>query len=271
MERYRPSAVLRSLDSSRAQIARIYDHLLGGAYSFAVDRAAGERLKRLFPLGPQICMANRAFMLLATRSCAARGIPQFLDLGCGIPGAFTVHEAAQSVDPMARTVYVDHEPLAVVQTRSVLAGSRRAAAVHADLRSPDDVLTAPETRELLDFARPVALLLGAVLHFVGDGDDIGGVLDRYKSVLAPGSVLVISHLTADDHPEAVNGIAEVCEAAHSPLRLRSRAEFAELFRGFELAGRGIDYVSEWCPDLADAKLIAEPHWSMTYGAMGRKP
>lgn len=259
---------MRSLDSSRAQIARIYDHLLGGAYNFAVDRQAGELLKRRFPLGPQICLANRSFLLHAVRSCAAQGVSQFLDLGCGIPGALPVHEVAQSVNPLARTVYVDHEPLAVVQMRSVLTGSDQAAAVHADLRRPADVLDAPETRRLLDFGKPVALLCGAVLHYVGD-DDIG-VLDNYKSVLSPGSHLVVSHLTGDDHPTATEEIAEVCAAAGSPLRSRTRAEIAGLFDGLSLHERGVDYVSEWCRDVAHPRLLDEPHWSLVYGALGRK-
>lgn len=261
---------MRSLDSSRAQVARIYDHLLGGAYNFAVDRDAGERLKRHFPLFSQICLANRAFLMHAVRSCAERGVHQLLDLGCGIPGAFPLHEIAQGVHPLARTVYVDHEPLAVAQTSNLLADNARAAAVHADLRRPRDVLEAAETRQLLDFTEPVTVVFGGVLHFVLDSDDIGAVLGAYKAVLAPGSAMVVSHLTADDHPAAVAGVAEVGEQAGSPMRMRSKAEITDLFSGCTLEGRGVDYVSAWCPEVAHPALAAKPHWSLGYGAIGRK-
>lgn len=261
---------MRSLDSSRAQVARIYDHLLGGAYNFAVDRDAGERLKRHFPLFSQICLANRAFLMHAVRVGAERGVHQLLDLGCGIPGAFPLHEIVQNAHPSARTVYVDHEPLAVAQTRNLLAGNAQAAAVHADLRRPQDVLAAPETRRLLDFAEPVMVVFGAVLHFVLDSDDIDTVLGAYKAVLAPGSLLVVSHLTADDHPAAVAVVAEVGEQAGSPMRMRSKAEIVDLFTGCTLVGRGVDYVSAWCAEVAHPVLAAKPHWSLGYGAIGRQ-
>lgn len=268
MDVVRSDGLLRSLESSRAQIARIYDHLLGGAHNFAVDRAAGDRLKRLFPLGPQVCLANRAFLLRTVRSLAANGIGQFLDLGCGIPSARTVHEAAQTVNPAARVVYVDHEPVAVMQTRTVLADNEQAAAIHADLRRPSDVLRAPEIRRLLDFDQPVAVLLGAVLHYVGD--DAHSVLAHYSAGLAPGSALLVTHFTADDHPDLAAGLAEIFATAGAAMHTRSRAEVAGLFDGFRLSGRGVDYLPEWCPDVADERLVNQPTLAMTYGAVGHK-
>ena len=110
--------------------------------------------------------ANRAFLGRAVRYLASQaGIPQFLDIGSGIPTMANVHEIAQQAAPGARVVYVDNEEVAVLPSRAILARNPNAIAIQADLRRPAEILGNPHLRDLLDLSQPTALLLVAVLHF----------------------------------------------------------------------------------------------------------
>jgi hypothetical protein len=45
------------------------------------------------------------------RFLAGEGITQFLDIGSGLPTNRNVHEVAQQVNPAARVVYADIDPV----------------------------------------------------------------------------------------------------------------------------------------------------------------
>ncbi|WP_345368275.1 SAM-dependent methyltransferase, partial [Saccharopolyspora cebuensis] len=195
--------------------------------------------------------ANRAFLRRAVRYCLEDGITQFLDLGSGIPTVGNVHEVALAADERARVVYVDNEPVAVAHTRRLLEGEPRAAMVHADLRDTEAVLGAPEVTELLDFDRPVALLLVAALHYVGADDDPDALLARYTAALPPGSALVVSQVTMDQRdPDEVAEILEIFARTATPLTMRSRSEIRDLVHcaGWELVEPGLVWSPEWHPD-----------------------
>ena len=164
------------VDVNVPSAARIYDYSLGGAHNFAADRAAAHELFQAYPDAPLVGRANRAFLQRAVRFCYQRGITQFLDLGSGIPTVGNVHETAQELDPACRVVYVDNEPVAVAHTLQLLEGVPNAAIVHADIRDVDAVLGAPQTKSLLDFHAPIALMMVAVLHYISPEDDISGLI-----------------------------------------------------------------------------------------------
>jgi hypothetical protein len=147
-----------------ASAARVYDYLLGGSHNFAVDRRLAKQLLQLEPDAMRIAQDNRAFMGRALRWLAGQGIRQFLDLGSGVPTIGNVHEIAQEVDPQARVVYVDIDPIAVAAGQAAVAGNANAAAVQADLRDPQ-LLANPVVRALIDVDQPVGVLAVAVLHF----------------------------------------------------------------------------------------------------------
>jgi hypothetical protein len=75
--------------------------------------------------------------------------------------------------------------------------------IPADLRDVDDVLA--QAGRLLDFSKPVGLLLVAVLHNIGDSDDPAGIAARYLAALAPGSHVVISQSTDEFAPDQRRG------------------------------------------------------------------
>jgi len=228
--------------------ARIYDYLLGGKDHFPADRAAAEELVALVPEARAGARENRAFLGRAVRYLAAEaGIRQLLDLGTGIPAQGNVHQVAHSVALDARVVYVDNDPVVHVHANALLAEATTTA-VLADLRQPDRITQHPKTRELLDFTKPVAVLLVAVLHFVTDAKDLPGIVACLRDAVPPGSFLVVSHATGDFRPEVAGKVTEVYERASAPLVLRSRAQVAALFHGFGLLPPGLVQPAAWRPD-----------------------
>src|SRR5262245_18583728 len=154
------------VDVDRPTAARIYDYLLGGFHNFAADREMARATIAAIPDAAVQAQANRAFLHRAVRLLVNEGIRQFRNLGSGIPTLGNVHEIAHGVAPESRVVYVDIDPVAVEHSRHILADNDRATAIHADLRQPERVLAAAETREVLDFGQPIAVLAVAVLHAV---------------------------------------------------------------------------------------------------------
>ena len=237
-------------DVERPNAARMYDYYLGGSHNFAVDRDAADAVEAAWPGAAAACRENRSFLRRAVRLVAERGCDQFLDLGSGVPTAGNVHEIARKANPEAQVVYVDNEPVAYRAARRILADTPSVGVVQADLRDADTVLRDPQTTALLDFSRPVALLMVSVLHFVpGDVTDLTAA---YRRVLAPGSYLIASHATP---PWELAGSREDMEAAYrvyenssTPLHYRSGAEIAPLFDGMELLPPGLVHVMDWRPD-----------------------
>ncbi|MDJ0345586.1 SAM-dependent methyltransferase [Streptomyces sp. H10-C2] len=247
----RPAWAPQGIDLSVPSVSRIYDYYLGGSHNFEVDREAARKAMEFFPGLPKIMQANRAFMRRAVRYAVDRGITQFLDIGSGIPTFGNVHEVAQAASPGARVLYVDSDPVAVAHSRAVLEGNPTARIAAADLRKPQSILASPEADSLLDFDQPVALLLVAVLHFLADEDDPAAAVAELRDRLAPGSILVLTHASTEGGPistEQGGGVQGVYRKASSPLIMRSRAEVAEFFDGFELVAPGLVSMPDWRPD-----------------------
>jgi len=242
----RPAA--GAFDLGTPNPARVYDYLLGGKDHFPADRAAAEHLLALVPEARAGARENRAFLGRAVRYLTLEaGIRQFLDVGTGIPSQGNVHEVAQAVAPDARVAYVDNDPVVHVHANALLA-QPTTTAILADLREPKRIVQDPKARELLDFTEPVAVLLVAVLHFVEDHDDPAGAVACLRDAMPAGSYLVISHATGDFRPEVAAEVTAVYERAAAPLVLRSRAQVASFFKGFELLPPGLVQPAAWRPD-----------------------
>jgi SAM-dependent methyltransferase len=233
-------------DSSRPSVARMYDYYLGGKDNFEVDRAAAQAMMASVPESVQMVASNRAFLVRAVRYLAAEaGIRQFLDIGSGLPTRQNVHEVARAAAPDSRVVYVDHDPLAVAHGQALLAVDRNTRYIHGDLREPARILDDPQVRALIDFDRPVAVLVVATLHFIGDQDDPVGILRRLRERMAPGSYLVISHILDDPRPHE---IGRILNAAGAPAWYpRTPEQILPFFEGFELIGPGLELLPRWRP------------------------
>jgi hypothetical protein len=257
------------VDLTTPNVARMYDYALGGKDNFAVDREVMEQLFAVVPYGPRPALENRAFLGRAVRFLANAGIRQFLDVGSGLPTVGNVHEVAHAVAPDARIVYVDYDPVAVAHSRALLAHTDSATAVQADMRRPDDILTDPAVTSLIDFTQPVAVLLLAMLHLLPDDQHPAAIVARFREAMAPGSYLVLSHITSHEQPPAVvTNLRKVFEQAREPMVPRSREEILGFLEGLELVDPGLVKVPDWRPDASGPP--SQPTTGLVLGAVGFK-
>jgi S-adenosyl methyltransferase len=267
-----PSWVPPGVDTGRANVARVYDYLLGGSHNFLADQDVGRAIAAVEPNARAIGRANRAFLGRAVRFLAAAGIRQFLDIGSGIPTEGNVHEVAQRAAPEARVVYVDVDPVAIAHSRAILAQQENATIIDADLREPEKILAHEGARRLLDFSEPIGLLLVAVLHFIRDDEDPWSTVTTLRDALAPGSYLVVCHGTDEGKPAVAQAVEKVYKRAVSAeLRARSRPDILRFFGGFELLDPGLVPIPLWRPD-PSAGRPADPgkFWGGLAG-VARKP
>ena len=237
---------LARIDTTVAHPARRYDYWLGGKDNFAADRESGDAIAAAFPTVRIAVIENRRFVRRAVAYLAGQaGIRQFLDIGTGIPTSPNVHEIAQGLDPTSRVAYVDNDPIVLVHARALLTSSAEGATAYidADLREPDKILANVDLRNTLDFSQPMALMLGAILHFIPDEEDPYGIVARLVGALPKGSYLLVSHATNDFlTPQEV---AEIVAGRYGPFYARSEGEFSRFFEGCELVSPGITSVAEW--------------------------
>ncbi|NUT49622.1 MAG: hypothetical protein HOV94_20280 [Saccharothrix sp.] len=260
------------VDISVPSSARIYDYMLGGGHNFAVDRAVGARLEGSMPGLRNAARVNRAFLGRVVLFMLDQGVRQFLDVGSGIPTVGNVHEVAQSAAPGCRVLYVDRDPVAVAHSELMLVGNDDAAVVQADMREPETILEGAEAHRLLDFDRPIGLLMLLMLHWVPDSADPHALLARYRDALAPGSYLAITHATGDHQGEDLTAATDAIKQSNSPdqMNLRSHAEITRMFDGFELVPPGLVGCGEWRPG-GPGDIAAHPEMNMlVYAGVGRK-
>jgi hypothetical protein len=238
-----------SFDTNVAHVARVYNYWLGGKDNFPADRAAGEQAIKAFPDIVWSARANRAFLARAVRFLAAdAGIRQFLDIGTGIPSANNTHEVAQAAAPQSRVVYVDNDPVVLAHARALLASNPAGATAYidADLRDPRQILA--DAAGLLDFGRPVAVMLMAILQHLDDEDDPYQIVATLLGALPPGSYLALSHPAKDIDAEAMAKMADSLNRTMAEkVTFRDRAEVARFFDGLELVTPGMVQASKWRP------------------------
>ncbi|WP_326752093.1 SAM-dependent methyltransferase [Streptomyces hirsutus] len=258
------------IDTSKPHTARMYDWYLGGKDNYPVDEAMGRQMLALDPRVPVMARVNRAFMQRATRWLAGQGIRQFLDIGTGIPTEPNLHQVAQEIAPDARVAYCDNDPIVLAHAGALLRGTDEGVTeyLQADVRDPESILEG--ARKILDFDRPVALSLIALLHFIPDEDGAHELVGRLLADLPSGSYLVVSHATPDFTPEESKAATEKLKAAGVTLALRSREEFTRFFAGLELVEPGVQVPHLWHPELGEPVPGQDDGVIPGYGAVGRK-
>jgi SAM-dependent methyltransferase len=259
-----------AIDPIVATPARIYSYLLGGKDHFPADRAAAEKAMEAMPELRDFARVNRAFLTRAVRHLAEIGLDQFLDVGIGLPAPGGTAETALSVRPDARIVGVDNDPIVLAHARAhgEEPAPSGATIVAGDVRRPAEILENPEVRGRLDFDRPVAVLLVAVMHFVIDEDDPYGAVRTLMDAVAPGSVLVLSQVTADLDPEGVRATAKAYDRSSVKTAVRSGKEIAAFFDGLEPVDPALVMLSQWRPD--EQVLAGDDRIGM-YGGVALKP
>jgi hypothetical protein len=192
------------IDSTRPNVARTYDYLLGGIESYTADREQAADLLRICPSLGIVALENRYLLARAVAWAAGQGMTQFIDLGAGMPvqkaraGVLEdIHITAQAASPSARVAYVDNDALILARSRVFRAPASGVAVSAADLTDPDSVLADLSLRAVIDLAQPACFIFGLVLGLV-PAADARDVVAGYLRRAAPGSCVVISCGRCDD-------------------------------------------------------------------------
>ncbi|MEU0912477.1 SAM-dependent methyltransferase [Streptomyces althioticus] len=246
-----PGGIEDRLQTDRPHSARVWNYLLGGKDNYPVDSQVGDAVLSAFPEFAAVARLQRRFLGRAVRFLVREaGIRQFLDVGAGLPTADNTHELAQRLAPESRIVYVDNDPLVLVHSEALLAGSSEGACayVDADVRDPQRILA--EAGRTLDLSRPVALTMLGIMGQLSGADHPAELLRALLSALPPGSYLALSDGT--DSNEALNRAVEAYnqQSAHT-YHLRSPEEIASWFAGLELMEPGVVATASWRPDPGD--------------------
>ena len=244
--------------------ARIYDYWLGGKDNFAVDRAVGEAMVKAIPGMRYMAGENRRFVHRVARDLVAKeGIRQFLDIGTGIPTRPNLHEIAQRIAPETRVVYVDNDPIVLVHARALMISTEagRSEYISADIRRPRSILTEPVLSETLDLSQPVGLTLIAILMLLADEDDPWSLVAELRDAMPSGSLLAITHPTADFNPAAVEQAVAAATGAGMTLVARTHEAVQRFFGDWEMLEPGLVPVSGWRPDEPVDESQAAYYWA----------
>lgn len=249
----------------------MYDYYLGGKNNFAVDREACAQLDAAAPSTKALAVNNRRFLNRVVRTLAAEhGIRQFLDHGSGLPTQDNVHEIAQRIDPQARVIYIDNDPIVLAHGRALLAETDRTIVIAADMRDTAGIVNDPDVTPLLDLSQPAGALYFSVLHCIPDSDDPAGLMRRMVDRMAPGSFIAVSHLVSDDAALRQQMTDFMLAATGGNWgRVRTVEEVAPWFDGLELLDPGLVEASQWRPD-PDDRPQPTLEW-IEFAGVARKP
>lgn len=255
--------VVAGIDVTKPSIARTYDYLLGGKDNYAVDRALGDKFINDLPGSRAIAFDNRGALTRAVREIVENTpVRQFIDLGSGLPTADNVHQVAQRYAAGSRVVYVDNDPVVLAHGRALLAENENTTVFQADLRNPKAIYDSPDTRELISFDEPVAVIFSAVLHHLNDDEDPASIVRFWYDRIPSGSYVFISHFRSENDPRSAH-MQELLQGSLGRGRWRTDDQILELFgEGLTIVPPGLVPAAEWRPtapndDLTDwQRLIA---------------
>ena len=267
--------VVADIDITRPNVARVYDYFAGGKDNFTADRQFAQEVMKIAPKAPAAVLAGRQFLYrVVSYLVGEAGITQLLDIGSGLPTQGNVSEVAQAINPAAHIAYVDNDPMVYIHSKALLSDAQTVDIVKADIRDPMQILTDPTVLSLIDFDRPVGLLLMAIVHHIQDEEDPGGIVARLRDALPSGSYLAISSLRmpGPEVPELRAATIEADQLYRKDVgsgRWREDEEILSWFGDWELVPPGLVPVVEWRPASPDDVVRDEIYHGYS-GGVARK-
>jgi hypothetical protein len=264
------------IDITRPNIARVYDAFLDGKDNFAADREFVRQALEVAPKAPMSAKNNRAFLGRVVRYLTAdAGLTQFLDIGSGLPTQGNVSEVVHAIDPRAHVVHVDNDPIVYTHSKALLTDTWTTDIVVGDLRDPAAILDDPDVRKLIDFGKPIGLLLFAILHHIEDASDPGWVMAQLRDAMPPGSYLALSsfHMPGRELPELRAATIEGEKLLIGTLgsgRWREYEEILSWFGDWEVLEPGLVPLPDWRP-LPETSIEQDENYHSFYGGVARKP
>ncbi|MFI5986979.1 SAM-dependent methyltransferase [Streptomyces sp. NPDC051555] len=227
-----------------AQPARIGNVWARGKDYFEADRVVAAAVLAAVPHQQVVADITREHGALSVRALAQAGHDQFLDLGCGFPPArrdelpgilgLSTHEIVHELQPQARIVYVDFDYHVIAHARVLYSGltvGPDPVAVLADITRVPALLERLAERGVVDFERPVAVLLHDVLPWIGDRP-VRALMADLRALLPAGSALSVSHAITQ-HPSGQRRSVQAVYRAHKiTYRPRTVKAVRGLFGGW---------------------------------------
>ena len=260
-------------DISKPSIARVYDATLGGKDNFAVDREGAAMIAKHVPKIKEASQDNRLGLSKGVEYVARQGIDQFLDIGAGLPTMENTHQVAQRINPNAKVCYVDNDPIVLSHGRALLARNESTTIVTADLRDPESILNHPDVNKVIDFDRPIGLMVvGLFMHFHDEenpGEWVGTLLDACPS----GSYLLMTDFADTGEPQQ-KAIEKAGLEALGNGWVRKPEKILEHFQGLPLVEPGLEWVPRWFPGEPDREVPAaedlQPYNRIMMAGLGYK-
>jgi hypothetical protein len=258
-------------DASRPHVARVYDYLLGGKDNFAADRVVAEQMIASLPAVQVGVRAQRDVLGRVVRYLVGEaGVRQLLDIGSGLPTAENVHEIAQQVEPAARVVYLDNDPVVLSHASALLADNKLTFVADGDLRDPAGILSHPVVLDHLDWDEPIGLLMCGMLHYILDEENPDEIVGTLYRALPRGSYVFIHHLLDMEDPAAATLQGQM-RASLGRAQFRTHAQIMKLFDGLELVEPGLVLVPDWRPGPGTPGVRDHPVLQMACAGVARKP
>ncbi|MEU7891669.1 SAM-dependent methyltransferase [Nonomuraea sp. NPDC049152] len=260
----------RSLFSPPAATqAGVYSALLGrGAEkdAYQTELIVAEELENAVPGVKEAAGEGRKFIGRAASTLGKQGLSQFIDLGSGLPRPPYLHEIVRRDQREAAVAYVDYDPRVCRHGWAHLKGEGLAM-IHEDIRQIDKVLANADLLGVIDFDKPVAVVLGAICHFLTD-EEATRILETLRQILAPGSAAIVTHATTDGATDQEIAAGRAVYTQVSEIHLRTRRQIQDLLSGWDLMEPGVVNPATWFPHDRWAPLEADPEAPLhMYGAV----
>ncbi|SPT63994.1 MULTISPECIES: SAM-dependent methyltransferase [Actinomadura] len=254
------------IDETVPHSARIWNYWIGGKDNYDVDRQAGDAYAAGYPgVFAQAREARKYLMRAVGHLAGEAGVTQFLDVGTGLPTEQNTHEVAQGINPRARIVYVDNDPVVLAHARALLTNTTPEGVtvyIDSDFHRPEEILAG--AAKTLDLSKPVTVMFMGVLGHAESVDQARSIIGALLDEVPAGSYLV--HWDGANTNEAHNRVnAEYNKSGAVPYNLRSPEEISELYQGLEVLEPGIVDISQWRPSPPPSPPVD------AYGGVARKP
>ncbi|MEM8531675.1 MAG: SAM-dependent methyltransferase [Chloroflexota bacterium] len=225
-----------TVDTTKANISRIYDYMLDGHNNFEVDRRAAEEVLKVFPAYPRWAKLNRWFLQLMGEQWAAQGRQRVLDLGTGIPTQRHLH----AILPDAKILYTDNDPIAVAYARELLQDTPNVRFEQVDMRDAATVIELAE--QTFGSDRQVAIGCIGISYFVDD-THLRELMQSLHDWAAPGSVMAMTVPYSDFASDDGRKTAEFFKRNNAELFLRHEPEIRALCAPWKMTT--IKPLTEW--------------------------
>ncbi|MFD7161350.1 SAM-dependent methyltransferase [Kribbella sp. NPDC059898] len=239
-------------------VAKVWNALLGGKDSRAVERELVERIRATKPdIADLANSVHRYKQRVADHLVRSARIDQFVDCGPGYPRlGENTHDIVQKFNLEARVLYVDQNPEVLAHGRALLAVNNRIGVLDAD---PNDLAMIREhqgSRAVIDWDRPVGVISTMPLVFADpERVDPAKTVQGWIPHLAVGSHLALGFFAVADGLETVAATigAMFCSELHGG-RFLPIPDIEAVFGELDLVGPGVALCDEWPPDLDEIEV-----------------